>query len=140
MGGESACLVCRARSFQPRYQRFGPLAQCNGCGFVTADVEFADADVRRLYDQRYFSGGEYDDYLRDRPAIQRNLTQRLENVLEYKRGGFLVEIGCAYGFFLELARPHFRVLGYDVADHAVEYCGTSSASRRRRSTFWRTKR
>jgi 2-polyprenyl-3-methyl-5-hydroxy-6-metoxy-1,4-benzoquinol methylase len=35
-----------------------------------------------------------------------------------------VEVGSAYGFFLELAQKHYQVVGYDVSEEATHYANT----------------
>jgi cyclopropane fatty-acyl-phospholipid synthase-like methyltransferase len=77
--------------------------------------------VSALYGHEYFQGAEYADYLRDRPALQRNFRERVEMVLRYCGSGTLLEIGCAYGFFLDLVKNRFECLGYDRVETAVAY-------------------
>jgi SAM-dependent methyltransferase len=43
-------------------------------------------------------------------------------VRSFHRGGRLLEIGCAYGFFLEEARRFYDVAGIEIADAAVAFC------------------
>jgi len=40
------------------------------------------------------------------------------------RGGKLFEIGCAYGYFLDLARCHYDASGIDICEAAVRYATT----------------
>ncbi len=97
------------------------LARCAVCGFVTLRGG-ADAErVASLYGEDYFHGAEYADYVRDRPALQRNFKDRVETVLRYCGKGKLLEVGCAYGFFLDLVRDRFDSLGYDRVEAAVAY-------------------
>jgi SAM-dependent methyltransferase len=74
-----------------------------------------------LYDAGYFSEGEYADYVGDRRVIERNFRPRLAELVRLRPGGDLLEIGCAYGFFLDLARRHYTVTGFDIAADAVAY-------------------
>ncbi len=112
------CLVCGGTLFEPRW---GMLVRCRACGFVTAAPEVVgfSGDARDLYRGDYFSGGEYLDYAGDQAFFQRNFRRRLEEVLARRRGGLLVEVGAAYGFFLDLARAHFRTVGFEVNPEAV---------------------
>jgi SAM-dependent methyltransferase len=116
------CLVCGgalARSALP-----GLLA-CGACSFTTADLTLSDAELERLYGPEYFAGQEYMDYVAERPLIHRHFKTRLDRLFQYvadpgsKR---LFEIGSAYGFFLEVAREHFRcVEGIDISAAAAAY-------------------
>ena len=49
---------------------------------------------------------------------QRN-KYRLKEILKHKTSGTLLEIGCAQGGFLKLAKEHFDVEGIDVSEFAV---------------------
>ena len=114
------CLVCGGTRFEPR---FGMLVRCRTCGFVTAAPEAVgfSGDARDLYRGDYFTGGEYLDYAGDQAFFRRNFRRRLEGVLARRRGGLLVEVGAAYGFFLDLARAHFRTVGFEVNPEAVRH-------------------
>lgn len=109
------CIVCGARSSRPLYSG---LLRCGECDFVSADVSPTDADLRALYGDGYFRGGEYADYPADKRCIQRNFMARLRTLKRFagrERHRRLLEIGCAYGYFLELAQREFeRVQGIDL--------------------------
>lgn len=117
------CLVCGADAWTPH---LGDLLRCTACEFVTADLS-APIDPATLYSEEYFRGAEYLDYAADEAFIKRTLQPRLDAVLARQRGGRLLEIGSAYGFFLDLARKHFEVVGFEVsaaaAAHAREQLG-----------------
>jgi SAM-dependent methyltransferase len=100
---------------------FRGLQRCLDCGFVSYDS--AAVDVSGLYDDAYFAGGEYADYRGQEPAIRRSMRRHLTQMSRYQRpGGALLEVGCAYGFFLDEARGQFdRVKGVDVAEGAIDH-------------------
>lgn len=85
---------------------------------MAGDIDFAE-----LYDDRYFAGGEYADYRGQEPAIRRSMRRHLDQMSRYRStGGDLLEVGCAYGFFLDEARKRFgTVRGIDIAEGAVAY-------------------
>lgn len=91
------------------------------CGFVS--FEPGALDVSDLYDDSYFAGGEYADYRGQESAIRRSMRRHLVQMSRHRRlGGALLEVGCAYGFFLDEASRDFdRVTGIDVAPGAVSY-------------------
>jgi 2-polyprenyl-3-methyl-5-hydroxy-6-metoxy-1,4-benzoquinol methylase len=97
--------------------------RCEGCGLGrAATVEF-DAD--KYYTHDYFSGGYpdgYADYLGSKPVLHREFTRDVEFIRQYRRCGRLVEIGCAYGFFLQQAKRCFDVAGIELAPDAGAYC------------------
>ena len=115
---EIECQVCGHCEFTAIYQG---LLKCDECSFVTAEIASDGDDLKALYGESYFVGDEYADYLGDKTAIQRNLRRWLKIVRRYVSEGSLVEIGSAYGFFLELAQVHYEAIGYDLSDDAVHY-------------------
>jgi SAM-dependent methyltransferase len=127
----STCLVCGAGRFVPHLPT---LRRCPSCGFVTAASD-PNVDVRQLYDGKYFKGEEYLDYQADEAFFRRNFRKRLARVRRYRSGGRLLEIGAAYGFFLDLARRDFDVVGFEVNQEAVAYARDSLGLDVRSSDF-----
>jgi SAM-dependent methyltransferase len=101
------------------------LLRCEICCFVSADIELSDEELRNLYRKNYFFGEEYNDYLADKKTIQRNFQLRLnilEKFVEQSRHKHLLEIGSAYGLFLDLVREKFAtVQGIDITEDGVRY-------------------
>jgi SAM-dependent methyltransferase len=87
---------------------------------VFADTHLSFAELQNLYQRNYFFGDEYLNYLDDKPALQKNFSARIQTLLKYSSGGNLFEIGCAYGFFLELAQQHWKVEGCDISAPACD--------------------
>lgn len=117
------CVVCpgRRNDFEPFWTG---LKRCRGCGHCVADVGTQDVTLHELYGDRYFSGEEYADYLAERSALEWQFRRRLKLLQQFQPDGDLIEIGCAYGFFLGLARQHYQVRGYDIAPTPVEFART----------------
>lgn len=118
----SRCLVCEGRlDASP----LGGLRRCADCGFVTAAADLDATDYAALYGKNYFHGSEYLDYVEERESLRLNFAGRmstLEKIAGGLRGKSLLEIGCAYGFFLELARElGIEACGIDIAAEAVRY-------------------
>ena len=118
----SPCVACGggdARPFHPG------LLRCAACGHGWADLELSPAEQAALYGREYFFGDEYRDYPGDKKALQKGFRRRLavlEKLLGPERRPHLLEVGSAYGFFLELARPLFdTATGVDVSGEAVRY-------------------
>lgn len=116
------CLVCGGTY---RNANLAGLLTCSRCHFVTADMQLSRDELRRLYSANYFAGREYKDYLGERSLIEKHFRIRLRRLLRFvtnpaeKR---LLEIGCAYGFFLSVARSQFRdIVGLDISEDAVAY-------------------
>ncbi len=118
----SSCILCGGGSFE----EYSPgLRRCRGCGFVSADLNLSEDEHRALYARQYFFGSEYRDYVADREEHLRNFRLRLETLdrfLEPSRHHHLLEIGSAFGFFLEVARERFEtVRGFEISPEGTEF-------------------
>src|SRR5262245_18485827 len=116
------CAACGASQWTAAY---GGLLRCGDCGHVWAGLEVGDQQLAALYQQHYFAGEEYTDYVGDRESLTSNFDARLRTLdrfLDPARHRRLLEVGCAYGFFLALARKRFAdVQGIDISADAVRY-------------------
>src|SRR5258708_6701126 len=119
------CIVCGGKL---RPSPIGGLLECEECKFTTANLSIAEEDLRQLYTARYFTGEEYRDYLGDRPIVEKQFRLRLRRLLrhvERPQEKNLFEIGCAYGFFLSVAKEAFcSVEGVDLSSESTEYAST----------------
>jgi len=97
--------------------------QCEACGLARAEV--SNFDPRRYYTSDYFSGAHpdgYADYRSAEPILRREFAHTVGLVRRLRATGRLLEIGCAYGFFLEEARPFYDVAGMEIAEDAADFC------------------
>jgi SAM-dependent methyltransferase len=83
------------------------IAECGSCG--TRFVPRGLVPPMR-YDEAYFrggaAGGGYGSYLDDRELVLSNFERRARWLAPLARGGRLLDVGSAHGFFLAAARPH----------------------------------
>jgi len=105
------CVACGGGDLRPHWR---VLRRCSACGHCVAELDSSQLDISEIYGDSYFVGMEYNDYLRDRSVFRRQFEDRLRDVRRFQKSGDLIEIGCAYGFFLDVARPTFRVRGFDI--------------------------
>ncbi len=125
IGVQLACPACaRATEHRKLYSKNSfDIFQCIQCGLGRS--ECANFDVHDYYTEDYFSGGHrdgYADYCASEPVLRREFARTVQFVRQYRSGGRLLEIGCAYGFFLEEARRFYDVAGIEIADAAVVFC------------------
>jgi 2-polyprenyl-3-methyl-5-hydroxy-6-metoxy-1,4-benzoquinol methylase len=116
------CIVCGGNY---RESRIPGLLTCLICGFVTANVSLSSEQLRRLYCASYFNGEEYKNYVSERALIEKQFRIRLKRLLRYVEDPAakqLLEIGCAYGFFMSVALDSFRAVeGLDISEDAIRY-------------------
>lgn len=107
-----------------------PICKCGSCGVGRVEIE--NFDPFKYYDSGYFSGKykhSYIDYL----ASEETLTREFKRTVGFVRAngpshGRLLEIGCAYGFFLQEASRHYEVFGVEIAEDAASHCKSSGLS------------
>ena len=123
MENNNICIVCKGMLNKNR--RYPGLLSCKQCNFLTADISISDIDLKSLYGEDYFHGIEYADYIKEMNSLQTNFKKRLNTLLayiQYPAKSKLFEIGCAYGFFLDVARHQFRsVEGIDISEKPTLY-------------------
>jgi len=122
---EYFCDLCRAEAPHRHLYNKGGFAilRCCACGLVKTEVPSGGIAFDRIYDGSYFEGGQadgYTDYGASRPVLARQARRILRLIASYRPCGRLLEIGCAYGFFLEQAARLYEVTGIDLSAHAVE--------------------
>jgi len=116
------CVACGGR-IEDRFMKWGyPIAFCEGCGTGTTRLE-GRFSASRLYDCGYFEGERrdgYSGYGATEAVLRKGFRRTVRELLKLlPAGGRLLEIGCAYGFFLLEASSRFDVLGLEISDGAV---------------------
>ncbi len=120
------CVVCRKDNWSKKYKT---LLKCGGCGFVRANDKFFKIDPKKIYSRQYFNGDDYFDYESEENALKVNFRNRLNRILKYRKNGKLLEIGCAYGYFLELASNNFKTYGIDLDKETTRIAKKNSKSK-----------
>jgi protein-L-isoaspartate O-methyltransferase len=118
------CIICN--SSNEKKVLYGSILKCQECGHVFASPQIYNNDeLFGFYNDNYFSGNEYRDYIADKKVIQKNFKARLavlQKFLNLPSHHKLLEIGCAYGFFLEIARDYFDIVkGIDITRDGIAY-------------------
>jgi SAM-dependent methyltransferase len=122
------CPACgRVVDHRLRFRRSGcDILQCEGCGLGRTETQGFDPTA--YYTEDYFSGGHadgYADYLGAEPVLRREFARSVDLIRGYRADGRLLELGCAYGFFLQEAKRYFDVSGIELAEDAAEHCRRS---------------
>jgi SAM-dependent methyltransferase len=119
------CPACGAAS-APRllYIKAGcEIVRCPQCMLVRVAARPGLADtVADIYSRDYFEGGQsdgYADYGRSEETLRLQAQQALNELRRFAPRGDLLEIGCAYGYFLLEASRHFRARGIEISPFAA---------------------
>jgi len=122
------CELCCSPNYTLRY-RFDELevVQCSECGLVFLGEFAGDMDEQQLYTEEYFA--EREEYFLQ--GSNANLSEEsgehlesfregLEVIERYKKGGRLLDLGCAVGVFLSMATGKgWEVVGLDISEYAA---------------------
>lgn len=99
------------------------IVKCTNCGLVYVNPIPMEVD----YNDSYFLSSNAakrgcNNYIREKNSRIVDFRKRLNKVQDMVQGGKLLEIGCAAGFFLELAASEgFDVVGTDVSEFTSAY-------------------
>ena len=123
------CNLCGGSDAYRMFRKNGvDFLRCRGCGLEFVHPLPDMASMRALYSsERYYSTDNisqygYDDYVRNKHLTVNLFNRRLDDILLYTDGqrGRLLDVGCATGVLLELARLRgWEVHGVDVSEYAT---------------------
>src|SRR4051812_27266002 len=121
---ELSCPAChQATAHRLLYSKHGcDILRCTDCGLGRAQA--SGFDPGSYYTGDYFSGGHpdgYADYRGAEPVLRREFAHTVDFIRKYRDGGRLLDVGCAYGFFLQEARPFYEVAGVGVGGGAAPH-------------------
>jgi len=117
------CVACGRAAARALYEVSGfSVVQCP-CGLARTVLP-AGFDPAAIYSEAYFQGGRHDgyaDYASSAGELHREfrgLVSELARRTGEGGGARLIEIGSAYGFFLDVARDRFVACGIEISDAA----------------------
>src|SRR5262249_4957277 len=118
------CPACgRATAQRFLYAKNGcDIFRCEACGLGRSQA--AHFDPAAYYTEDYFSGQHadgYGDYIGSEPVLRREFAHTVDVIRRYRPSGRLIELGCAYGFFLQEAKKFFDVAGIELAADAAAH-------------------
>ncbi len=123
---KTVCYLCK-NSLQPFLHKNGyDVYACSACGLKSTKLTVPYGQfIKKFYTAGYFTGissaGAYSNYAVDKPYIARTMGKfltALKGVLPPP--GRLLDIGCAYGYFVELAiAAGYDAYGIDPSSHAT---------------------
>ena len=100
------------------------LQECGDCGHVAAPINLTKAEINKLYENNYFNGEEYVDYVAEEISLRRNYQLRnreLRPFLDLQNSSVL-DVGCAYGFYVDETQKVCKsAKGIDIAKEAVDH-------------------
>jgi SAM-dependent methyltransferase len=116
---DDRCPLCQGRGVGWREKAGYRVLRCEVCrnGFLPADQ--VPPDLETLYSREYFEGDQtagYPSYLDDAALLARNFDRRVRGLAKLRAPGRLLDVGTAYGFFLERAAARgWDAMGVEIA-------------------------
>jgi 2-polyprenyl-3-methyl-5-hydroxy-6-metoxy-1,4-benzoquinol methylase len=94
---------------------------CLDCGHAWYPRDRIQVQLKDLYNQNYFTEIDYSNYVSEGPVLKKTFARYLRQLTrDLPPRSTILEIGCAYGFFMDVAEPLYSVTGIDLARDAVE--------------------
>lgn len=99
------------------------IVKCDNCGLVYLNPRLSEEGLQRLY-EGFFREGicESEDYFLKEDLHRRVSQRHVSDISRHKRTGRLLDVGCATGVFLDMARGcGWEVYGVEYAERASAY-------------------
>jgi SAM-dependent methyltransferase len=124
VSAERACELCGSTSHTRLYEvNAVPVLKCDNCGLVFAGESSTPEELVELYDSGYYEDPDdvgYAGYAAAEERKRHHDRTLLAQIEELVEPGRLLEIGCAYGYFLDEARKRgWEVRGVEPSEHAA---------------------
>lgn len=116
------CDICNSNESSKLYI---DIKKCNDCGHIFANLSLSNDELKNIYDTDYFESEEYKDYKSETVAIKKNFNRLLSKLKKHSQNTKqkkLLEVGAAYGFFIDIAKSHFNLaIGTEIASEPSRY-------------------
>ena len=114
------CNLCGNSKHILLFEKKGfPIVRCTSCDLVSTVLP-SGFNTNSIYDDSYFQGGQedgYADYQSSEKILKAEFRSVLKKLLSFfpnTKGKKLLEIGSAYGYFLDEASKYFECYGIEV--------------------------
>lgn len=121
----TVCRICGSNDSKPFAVKNGfHLTQCHACQLVQVADDLSDVQLETYYDESFFD--ETYDWLKEQRGRKKEYDKfhfRMEEIERFtSEKGTILDIGCSYGFFLDVARNRgWEVAGIDVGESAIKF-------------------
>lgn len=124
IAAEGGCRLCGGHRNRP-FLSHGPYAyvRCSGCGLIFLHPFPEPADLLACYDDRGHAPVPPSDDPSGEAAVHRvRFDEELDRIEAYARRGRILDIGCAWGFFLDRCKQRgWEVCGVELSHVEADY-------------------
>ncbi len=115
------CHLCGYSEFKPIVTVHWSIKKCLNCGLVQASPLPSQQQVEAFYQGDLSKN--YQPYLSQLSIHRQYFQRRIKEISQKIPDGRILDIGCALGPFLEVAKKHgYQALGIDSSKFAINYC------------------
>lgn len=109
---EQKCILCRSTKYNNFYKLNSySLIRCSSCSLIRVSPMPNEQEKERISQSIYSSSDYRERYFKDKRFFKRWFNAKLKIIEKFKpEKGKILDIGCSYGFFLEVAKKR----GWDV--------------------------
>ncbi len=108
------------------------IVKCSSCNLIYVNPRLKQESLNSIYNKKYYKNSKfkegkgelygYAEYLKEKEFIASTFKKRLERIERFSKQGKLLDVGCAFGFFLELASKNgWQVKGIEISKDAYRY-------------------
>ncbi len=127
------CNLCGSNSEESHMEVNGfKIVKCKNCNLIYVNPRLKEKELHKIYNKKYYKNSSfetyepsiygYTEYLKEKKFIVATFQKRLEQIQKFSKVGRLLDIGCAFGFFLEPARKNgWDVQGLEISEIAYNH-------------------
>jgi len=128
------CNLCGKNLPKPVFKIGGhKIVKCRNCGLMYTNPRLKKSFLHKIYTKNYYENPEfknhdtqnlfgYDLYVKEKEDIVNTFKRRIDIIEKYSKGRSILDMGCATGFFLELATSKgWEGYGTEVSRFACDY-------------------
>ncbi len=122
-----ACDYCSSKKFKKLFDdgNLYQVLKCLNCKLAFLYPRPTNKDIEKFYQNNYFKSGlantGYSSYSLLNQELYLEAQLRLKIIKKYLPTGSLLDVGCGYGHFLQVAKElGYRVMGFDISREAIQ--------------------
>lgn len=121
----TTCEVCGETGHELCFVKNGyEIVRCSNCGFMYVNNPPTKEYLNALYSRPFFEGVSslfsYVEYERQERSASINARKRWEMIEDLIDGGRVLDVGCAFGSFLNAAPPRWESHGVELSPYAAQ--------------------
>lgn len=114
------CNLCQSDDTKKLYVKDSfNIVRCRKCGLVYVNPRPTLEELKEFYKEK----DAHIEPAKERDIFMHRFEKIIKIIEKFKNKGKLLDIGCSYGYFLELAQRHgWESYGVEISDYVSRYC------------------